>query len=182
MEEETFVGGRSHENAKHLLHRVRELNIDPQSLLWWGFIRHPYDRFLSVWGHLHTERCDAKDFQKGPLWQWHDSSDVNEFVLWLTDSEEGEAALGRVIHLVPQHKFLDPGEDVRLPWFIGRYENLEEDWNKLCDKLRVMRRGLPIRRRSDRSRDWRTALSVDSRARLFFLYEKDFEQFGYVSE
>ena len=178
MEEEPFVGGRSHEAAQHLLERLTKVGLDPHDFFWWGFVRHPFDRFLSWWGHLNTPTCGDVDFEGSLAWAWKGKS-VDDFLNWAAQDEEGLKLFDNIIHLVPQYQFFRFSENNTPEVFIGRYERLEEDWDLVCARLGESPRKLPVKRRSNRSREFRRALSEESRARLYWLYKRDFDDFQY---
>ena len=62
--------------------------------------------------------------------------------------------------------------------FIGKFENLQNDFNNLLSKLGSENIQLPHIHKSDRSR-YRTYYSEESKALVEEFYKKDIQEFGY---
>jgi len=92
---------------------------------WFSFIRNPFDRIASLYRHQYSR--DLRDLKT------KDISFENWFYLTLVEDKRGE------IH---NYKYWNPCywwthfEDGTCPLdFIGKQENMEEDWEKLCEKI-----------------------------------------------
>ena len=62
--------------------------------------------------------------------------------------------------------------------FIGKFENLQEDFNKVCDKIGVKRERLPHRKKSIR-KPYRDYYNSNTKKIVENLYGEDIEHFGY---
>jgi len=62
--------------------------------------------------------------------------------------------------------------------FIGKFENLQNDFNNLLSKLGSENIQLPHIHKSNRSR-YRTYYSEESKALVEEFYKKDIQEFGY---
>jgi len=116
----------------------------------WTFVRNPYDRFNSIAGMFSS---DANKFARG-----FDVYSQNNMVFR---------------HSRPQHIFVHDNTN-----FIGRFENLQEDFDILCNKL-----DLPItdlkKLNTSRHGDWKEEFDRDTLDFVNGYYKKDFERFNY---
>ena len=85
-----------------------------------AFVRNPYDRLVS--------------------WFKYDNFGINTFEEWIYFFF-GNIKLNQIAYLID-----DKGE-IRVD-FIGKFENLEEDFNKVCDRLDVRHIKLPVKNKS----------------------------------
>ena len=128
-----------------------------------GFVRHPYDRFVSGLNEVMRRHC--KDFVP----------DLKRFVM----EQMTPANLRwdwRFIHLCPQHHFFFRGNK-RVVDHVGRMENLDRDWNAVTSLI-----GLNIQLPHERVGALpQHRLLEDSEVldRVNSLYLRDFRLFGY---
>jgi len=88
-----------------------------------AFVRNPWDRLVSEYKFRHHPRkCNFKTylFHHFPTPSWSDE----------------------YCHILPQYDFLYDNNDNLLVDFVGRYENLKQDFNKVCDILGISERNL----------------------------------------
>jgi hypothetical protein len=104
------------------------------------------------------------------------SNDINSFVELL----ETNPRIVIWIHFKPQYKFLiDENHEVPID-FVGRYENLEEDYAYIAKKLELKTALSQIN--VSRTPPGNTILSSQSKDVISRVYRKDFELFGYEPE
>lgn len=163
--EEVF-GGKSHET---LYGYSQETDID--KYFKWMFVRNPYDRIVSSYQyHLsheyiwpmsfkcYTEKLtDFFDFSSENYWQERDNC--------------------KRPHLIPQHYFCCVGGLDRCD-FIGKFENLENDWVLLCNMLKYTYGHLE-KTNSTHHGHYLEYMSPEIVKRINQLYRKDFKLFGY---
>lgn len=141
------------------------------------FVRNPYTRLLSAYRFLKQGGFNSKD----KLWAEQHLSDFNtfgEFVEgWLTD-----ISVMDYIHFRPQCTFVCDRAFVPEVDFIGRFENIDEDFREICKRLNISRELKKHNQSRNTNEYWRTAYSEETRAKVYELYRKDFEIFGYSSE
>ena len=123
-----------------------------------SFIRHPYYRFCSAALNLgYTTEENFKDFTLG---------------LTLQKIMEDDYYL----HLRPMSWYLHAERGMPID-FIGHFENLEEDWNKLC-KMVGEEWELPHHNKSGRTYDH--LLTDEIKEHLVDIYRNDFAVFSDV--
>ena len=157
-----------------------------------SFVRNPYDRLVSAWKWGQLKFGKEGDL---PFYNKERAVSFQEYVLLTTDlgyrkdnqnlwSEYDE------YHTLPQFKFfpnLNGGHyftDKINPNFtcnfIGRFENLHEDFNKVCPNIGVKKFKLPHTYNSKtfkESFNWTGEL----KEKVYNYYKKDFEFFNYES-
>ncbi|MGP1273121.1 MAG: sulfotransferase family 2 domain-containing protein [Phycisphaerales bacterium] len=138
-----------------------------------GFVRNPWDRCYSAWRYLSTGGGTPGDaaFAERAVAPY---GGFNEFVRgWL--AERGP----RQIHFRPQSEFLcdETGEiGVR---FVGRFERIAEDYERVRAELRGPTRPLPEVNRSKLKGDYRAAYDDTSAELVGRIYADDARLFGY---
>lgn len=152
-----------------------------------SFVRNPWDRLVSEY-----------KYRRHPMRM--------SFKTWLLERLPEPGFTDAYCHLVPQHEFIYDGDGRLLVDFVGRYESLQADFDKVCERLGMPATPLPHENRSldpprirslndakKRVRRWLWTLRprnvyphytqyYDAEARAFVadLYRKDIEAFGYA--
>ena len=62
---------------------------------------------------------------------------------------------------------------------IARFESLQQDFDEVCERLRLPRVELPHHRKSERTRDYRQYYDDETAEAVATMYQKDVEAFGY---
>mgnify|MGYP000503450718 CR=1 FL=1 len=140
------------------------------------FVRNPYDRLYSAYRFLKSggvSRTDRK-INKNSISKY---PDFNDFVM----RHLNEKSIREVVHLIPQTDFITLNEDKLAIDFLGRYENIEEDYFRLCQNLNIS--PPPTLKWNNKST---AAASVTNRIytkamkeHVYNLYKKDFKLLGY---
>lgn len=126
-----------------------------------AFVRHPFDRFVSVCAFL--ARTDSS-YEQNPT-------------DWMKRALLRPQFCKRVL-VMPQHALLsDETGKVALD-FIGRYESLQADFDAVCDRLALPKATLPHRNRSEHDA-YQNLLDNELADALWQRYEKDFVAFNY---
>lgn len=121
-----------------------------------AFVRNPWDRYVSAF------RAGRAGIGTNDL-----PFEVRDYAV------EPQSA----IHFEPQYKFICDDDGRVLVDFVGRYEQLEEDWAKVCE-IGGCPCSLSHERNTER-RPYQEYYSAEQREELRKLYAKDIELFGY---
>jgi hypothetical protein len=139
------------------------------------FVRNPWDRMVSTYYYLRDGGKSRKDVE------WAEKmifpySDFRDFVL----NGLSENNINRSYHFRPQQTLLCLGPN-RLPEmdYIGRFETLEQDFRKICEKIGVDARLPDANRGRSRPRDYRDQYDEETRAKVEQLYANDIALFNY---
>ena len=166
----------------------RFLNDHPHYYIF-SFVRNPYDRFVSVWkwGELHVQKYNGI-----PYFNKKRSVPFDEYVHLVCNASYRQSNLGELwskydaYHTVPQYRFFPHlnnykyfGDDIYSEFtcdFIGRFENLNKDFNKACSDIGVKQLKLPHAYNSktfEQPFQWTKEL----KERVYNYYKKDFDLF-----
>ena len=138
------------------------------SLFKFAFVRNPWDLQVSSYHHIRRERPQLmqanesfEDFLRRKLdperpWQYHLDTSVESQSHYITDLQ------GRQI--------VD---------FIGRYETLQEDFDRICDRIGITPITLPHRRKASDRADYRGYYDDSTRRLVAEHFAPDIERLGY---
>lgn len=131
------------------------------SLFRFAFVRHPFDRFVSVCAFL--ARTDP-DYQKNPT-------------DWMKRALLRPQFRQRVL-VATQHSLLTDKTGTLNLDFVGRYESLQSDFDAICQRLSLPNVALAHRNRSEHDA-YQNLLDNDLKDALWQRYEQDFVAFNY---
>lgn len=130
------------------------------------FVRNPFDRAVSSWkfgGWGASWNCDFKTWVKK----------VNDLNL-----ENPDKWTQLTWHTCFQYSHVVDTLGELLVDFIGRFENLQEDFNFVCDKIGIPRQKLPHKNKS-KHKHYTEYYNDETREIVAEKYAKDIEYFGY---
>lgn len=137
-----------------------------------SFVRNPWDRIVSVWSDMTKKRTHPiyKDY-----YGCYQGMPFNEFVELIVSIPEDNMDL----HILPQYDSLFYN-DVQIPDFIGRFENLKSDWKEVQTKLKhtLDLPDLEVWHKTDHL-DYRSVYDDISKQLIENRYRKDIETFKY---
>lgn len=125
-----------------------------------SFVRNPWSRMLSE--YKYRKNCNMK-------WE-----------CWLKDVcsvKDTDRFDDKIRHIKPQYDFLFD-QNKQLVDFIGRFENLQQDFNIVCDRIGIERKKLPYRNRS-KHKHYTEYYDEETKQIVADRYAKDIEYFGY---
>ncbi len=117
-----------------------------------AFIRHPFDRALSLYSEIHfsperyqgAQRRHKKEKRQGFFDRCYglaEASSFDDYCQWLNTPYGSDAFAD--IHFLSQHALIRL-DDGRLPDFIGRLENLDEDMKQVARQVGMPAPELPM--------------------------------------
>lgn len=154
---------------KHI-HEVR--SVCPNHLVF-TFVRHPLARIQSCYTNRLLDAAEAKDKDRFAIYGIDRSTTFERFVQILAEVPDKHADR----HFRSQHLLVNDG-DQQVCDFVGKFENLKDDWKKLQNRFSLP--DLPHRNKSKKRDESETVLSAKTKQLVGERYAKDFEIFGYT--
>ena len=143
--------------------RLRVLDFD-SSWFSFGFVRNPFDRMISAW---KTKWVSGPTFDKSFL----------EFLHYIDKTNNEFAKSHTYSFLDPRQKLFNEDGTQRVN-FIGRFENLEQDFDLVCSIMSIDKITLPHERRGSRG-SYQQYYNEEAKAIVTERYKKDLERFDY---
>lgn len=137
--------------------------IDVSGYFSFSFTRNPWDRLVSAWKYLTTSHRSKETFD-----EFFDRFFMPPF-----------ERMG--IHLFPQHQFILDQNGENLVDFIGSFENLQQDFDIICDKIGTPRQRLSHKNQRIR-KHYSSYYNDEMRELVAKKYSKDIKYFGYKFE
>lgn len=136
-----------------------------------GFVRNPWDRLFSAYNFLKNGGISSRDEGMTRVVERYDH--FNDFVMkWLSDE-----AAHSFIHFTPMHRFFENLHGEISADFIGRFENLQNDYDEIREHLEVGK-ALPHKNASVRA-NYRAQYSSQAIDKVAAIYERDIHEFNY---
>lgn len=143
-------------------HRIVKLNKNNFVI---AFVRNPYDRLISSFFYIKKggiNKYDLNDKNK-----FIGDSDLYEFV-----EKKLKLASEKQQHFIPQNKWIPNGAS-----FIGRYENIYNDFNELKKLLNINKEIKHLNKTEHKNyKEYYNDHIADI---VYKIYEEDFFKFGY---
>lgn len=157
--------------VRNRMHRKASTYTGKQSRHYqkFAFVRNPWDRFVSAYNYL----------LKGGEPNIKDHRDSVEFIRGMGFDnfvENCQPAVQRQTHFKPQYTWLDTSHIS-----LGRFENLNNDFDNICEKLRIPGKDLPHINKTPH-RHYTEYYNDKTRRIIAELYKNDIEYFGYKFE
>jgi hypothetical protein len=133
------------------------------------FVRNPWDLQVSSWHHLRRERPQLISHLDG----------FEAFLRWKFDPERPQL-YHAVVSTELQTEYLIDLNGKIIVDFIGRYENLADDFEEVCRRIGI---ACPVleheRKATDRKQDYRSYYTDTMAEQIANHYRRDIDQFGY---
>ena len=126
-----------------------------------GFVRNPYDRFVSTCFFLNRRNPDF----------------TNSAVQFMKRALTVERFRRRVLVRPQFEQLTDEQGDIALD-FVGRYENLQADYNTVCDRLQIPAADL-ARKNPSQHQSYASYYDDELRDIVGNFYKEDLRLFGY---
>jgi hypothetical protein len=138
-----------------------------------SFVRNPWDRVVSAYEFLKAGGINEADrrWTEEVLSQFNS---FNDFIVgWLAETEGyGE------IHFMPQYEFICLGGTKPQVDYIGRFEQINKDFTKICNKIGVQKE-LSDNNKSSRHSDYKKYYTKETEEVVEEVYSEDIRMFGY---
>lgn len=138
-----------------------------QDLFKFSFVRNPWDLQVSSYHHLKRERphllASHPDFKSFTMWKF-DPKRPYQYHL--------DTAIQR------QSDYLVDLDGTKLVDFIGKYEQLQTDFDFVCEKVGVAKQVLPHKRKSTRG-SYVEYYDDETRQAVADYFQRDIEMFAY---
>jgi len=136
-------------------------------------VRNPWERLVSTCAWTDQKWARGEELEPAPF----DELVRHLHQLFLA-ARHASSPLAVSHHLQPQYQYACDERLQPMVDFIARYENLEQDWRRICARLHI-NMGLPVRMRSHH-RPYREYYNEDTRAMVAEVYARDAELFDYA--
>tara|TARA_R110000824_G_C14939789_1_gene649666 strand:+ start:119 stop:697 length:579 start_codon:yes stop_codon:yes gene_type:complete len=156
--------------------------VDISKYFTFAFVRNPYDRAVSSWkfGDYHADwNCDFTEFCKTLKTI---ETNPKETFFWggfpksLFSNYSRRQIAGLINHSCDQYPLIF-GKNASVN-FVGRFENLQQDFDTLCDKVGIKRQKLPHKNKT-KHKHYTEYYDDETRQIIAEKYAKDIEYFGY---
>ena len=133
-----------------------------------AFVRNPWDLQVSSWHHLRRERPHLVEHL----------SDFESFLRWKLDPDRPyQYHIDTSIE--HQTDYLKDLDGKILVDFIGKYENLQEDFEEACQRIGIKPPPLPHKRKAADRTDYRQYYDDVTAQLLGDYFKPDIDEFGY---
>ena len=165
--EKVFGGCRAkHKTIRKMFRDLSRDQID--SYFRFTFIRNPYDRIVSLYNYLKAEVSEFPEFDR-----W-----IEETVC-VTMNERRNMNNARR-HFATYHEWLGD-KSMMDTFFIGRFENLQRDFDRVCDIIQHDKVTLPheLKYKCSNKRHYSTYYTDHTRDLITTKYQQDLDTFNY---
>ena len=170
---------RYHVPATELRVYFEERGWDWDSYFKFGFVRNPWDWMVSRW-HFFKRVASCTNLEED--WQLEEGMTLQE-KRWLQD------VMRTVIYNNPTFReFIDSNTELQsdkltdgesvLVDFVGKFENLQEDFDHVCGRIKIPKQVLPVRNRTEHLA-YRHYYDDGSVRIMRERFGNDIERFGY---
>ena len=113
----------------------------------WAFVRNPFDRIASAYDDCPPLFDEFPTFEHFIVRIYNNRKKIHSIrsVRWRPGGMPDLGLNVSRIHFFPQNLLLRTRQGILRPNFVGRFENLQEDFDKLSDRLGAGRQVLPHR-------------------------------------
>ncbi|MBN2374681.1 sulfotransferase family 2 domain-containing protein [bacterium] len=151
---------------------INYTDINPEKYFTFTFVRNPYDRLISVYLQKNNKSCDKELLKTIGEYSFIDFVRYKLPLILEKNNFEGSN-----LHFRPQYDFV---KEYKMD-FIGRFENLESDFNYVAEKLKINKRfNRSVNPNGNKNRrEWEFYYTEETKRYVRRLYYNDFEKFAY---
>lgn len=140
-----------------------------------SFVRNPYDRLLSCWKNKIDKNTIAQNASSFCQVLSRERVSFKSFVQIITECEDLLYKTDR--HWTPYTHLFKSCKEKKLD-FIGKYENLQEDFDVICDKIGIPKQQLP-HINATKHKHYTEYYDEETKQIVADRYVKDIEYFNY---
>ncbi len=159
------------EGHYHATHRNLLQNSKYKNYYKFSFVRNPYDKMVSEFKWFTDQ---LNEWNLPHCREYYRGVDFKTFVIKFTTLHPAQSP-GDPCHLYSQYNILEPLDKIN---YIGRFENLQEDFNIVCDNIGIPHKELPQKHVS-KHKHYTEYYDDETRDIVARKYAKDIEIFGY---
>ena len=138
-----------------------------------AFVRNPWDRLVSAFFYLKRGGSNAMD-EHWAIQNIYRFDSFEDFVKgWVTENN-----IEKYFHFIPQYKFIYDQTLALKVNYVGRFENLDNDFNTISERLHLQQR-LPYVNKSNR-KAYQDYYSQETQEIVARVYAKDIDLFNYT--
>ena len=165
-----FYYHKWHINAESAKKHFNELELDWDSYFKFSFVRNPWDRAVSWYAYQIklVNECESGERESIYYKKYKKLSKLS-FREWLETIGD---------NLEDFYDFFICNSNNICLDYIGRYENLQEDFDKICDKIKIPRQQLPHKNES-KHKYYTEYYDEETKQIVAEVFAKDIEYFNY---
>lgn len=133
------------------------------------FVRNPWDRAVSMYKY----RCQENLYNMR-----YGHTSFRDFVIKGLRNHEEPFTYPDVKYLKDQYSWMLLDGEMKMD-FIGRFENIDEDWKKLCNLINIEYTELP-RKNYTKHKNYREYYTTKTKNIISKVYSRDIETFNYT--
>lgn len=151
------------------------------------FVRNPWDRVVSLF-----------EWQKDSIPRWKNRIRRNKRTMvqrgiykYMYNLPPAKQTLKEFVlepicadpaHLIDQYEFTHDKHGNQIVDFVGRYENLQEDFDKICERLGIERTTLKHQNKLNKRKNYKEYYDDETREMVAQKFAKEINSFGYEFE
>lgn len=142
-------------------------NLNHKKMFKFAFTRNPWDRFLSLYFYMF----------EGPVWCKEKVPNIINFSTFVKLYYNDYQLSGHRVwtaHFRPQIEWVN----LKSIDFIGKFENLQEDFDTVCDNINITRKKL-LHQNKTNHKHYSEYYNKKTRDMIAEKYKKDIQHFGY---
>ena len=170
-DEDSFYHRKWHIESRDLKNHFDEMNWNWDDYFKFTFVRNPYDRIVSNWNYKKKSKHMWEKYGEGE--HGHYLECVKLFKKFKNLKQYAESLWVR-----PCYEWVYDETGNNLLDFIGKLENIQEDFNIVCDKIGIPKQHLPHQNKS-KHKHYTEYYDDETRKIVAEKYAKDIEYFGY---
>ncbi len=142
-----------------------------------SFVRNPWERMVSAFFFLKQGGRNVSDKKWGET-VLKDVDSFEDFVLLMKENKQFKKTVLKKDHFIPQYVFLENLSNKIDIDFIGKVENLQDDFKLLCKQLNIKETSLPHVNKS-KHEQYAKYYSKKTKDIVASIYKKDISLFSY---